>query len=119
MTKRKPDKVIEYRFSLQDKEREMVDQFVHAHTFNSISTPIVTLMNDVTGMTVFLTLVASILGFAFITTNLTNPSAADVVDAFLTQRQQHIAAGAILGSPAGFSFGSWLSQQLGLFNQES
>jgi len=50
MTKRKPDKVIEYRFSLQDKERQMLDQYIAAHSFNSITTPIVTLMNDVTGM---------------------------------------------------------------------
>jgi len=28
MTKRKPDKVIEYRFSLQDKEREMFDSLI-------------------------------------------------------------------------------------------
>ena len=119
MTKRKPDKVIEYRFSLQDKEREILDQFVNAHSFNSITTPIVTLMNDVTVMTVFLTLVASVLGFTFITTNLLNPTAADVVDAFLSQRQQHIAAGLIMASPAGFNLGSWLAQQLGLFDQES
>ena len=118
MTKRKPDKVIEYRFSPQDKEREILDQFVNAHTFNSISTPVVNLMNDVTGMTVFLTLVASVLGFTFITTNLTAPSSADVIDAFLTQRQQALAAGAIIGGTS-FSIGTWISEQLGLFDQES
>ena len=29
MTKRKPDKVIEYRISLQDKERELLEHLVY------------------------------------------------------------------------------------------
>ena len=63
MTKRKPDQVIEYRISLQDKEREILESAIGAYQVNRIMTPIVTLMNDISGMAVFLTL-ASALGFA-------------------------------------------------------
>jgi len=121
MTKRKPDKVIEYRFSLQDKEREILDQFVNAHTFNSITTPIVSLMNDVTGMIVFLSLVASVLGFTFLTGMLgSDPDMADVIDAFLTQREQAIAAGVVLAGvgPLGPGWGLRLVQLLGLLPEQ-
>jgi len=39
MSKRKPDQVIEFRISLQDREREMFDTLVAAQTFNRIATP--------------------------------------------------------------------------------
>jgi len=96
MTKRKPDQVIEYRISLQDKEREILESAVGAYQINRIITPIITLMNDVTGMIVLLSLVAGVLGFTFLTNLLgTDPTMADVVEAFTTQRQQAIATGII------------------------
>lgn len=91
MTKRKPDKVIEYRFSMQDKEREMFDQFVHAHSFNSITTPIISLMNDVTGMIVFLSIIAATgmsgPAFTFVYNALT-PDIGDILESFWQQRME-------------------------------
>ena len=102
MAKRPPDKVIEYRISLQDYERDMFSSAIGAYQMNRIMTPIVTLMNDVTGMIVFLTILAAVgvtgVTFTFLTAMLTSDSSvADAIDAFTTQRQQAIAAGATVG----------------------
>lgn len=102
MSKRKPDTLIEYRFGLQDKERQMFDEYIHAHSFNSIASPIVSLMNDVTGMIVFLTIVAALgitgVTFTFLTAMLTTEATmAETIDQFVSQRDQAIAAGATVG----------------------
>ncbi len=124
MPKRKADKVIEYRISLQDKEREMIDSALGAYQMNKIATPIVNLMNDVSGMTVLLILLASILGFTFSTAMLaSNASVADVIDAFLTQKAQAEAAGVIgaagVYGPIPAPISHLLIQFLGLTPQES
>jgi len=127
MAKRPPDKVIEYRISLQDYERDMFNSAIGAYQMNRILTPIVTLMNDVSGMTVLLTLLASILGFTFVTAMLaSDASVADVIDAFLTQKAQAEAAGVIglagaygqIPGPFGNQISQWLIQVLGLTPQE-
>jgi len=125
MTKRKPDTVIEYRISLQDKEREILESAIGAYQVNRIMTPIVTLMNDVTGMAVFLTLVAALgftgVAFTFVTAMLsTDSTAADLIDAFTTQRQQAIAAGAAVGI-GGLSnpLTAWIITTFGLVPEES
>ena len=102
MAKRPPDKVIEYRISLQDYERDMFNSAIGAYQMNRIMTPIVTLMNDVTGMIVFLTILAAVgvtgVTFTFLTAMLTSDSSvADAIDQFVTQRDQAIAAGATVG----------------------
>ena len=102
MVKRKPDQVIEYRISLQDKQAEQLDSIIGAYQLNRVLTPIVTLMNDVTGMAVFLTLIAALgvtgVAFTFVTAMLaTDSTAAELLDAFTTQREQAIAAGATVG----------------------
>jgi len=88
MTKRKPDKVIEYRISLQDKEREILESAIGAYQVNRIMTPIVTLMNDVTGMIVLLTLAASLgftgIAFACIPGDPTNGGHPRNTDRFLS-----------------------------------
>ena len=50
MSKRKPDQVVEFRISLQDREREMVDTLVAALTFNRIATPTVDLLKDASAL---------------------------------------------------------------------
>ena len=50
MSKRKPDQVIEFRISLQDREREMFDTLVAALTFNRIATPTVDLLKDASAL---------------------------------------------------------------------
>ncbi len=114
MAKRPPDKVIEYRISLQDYERDMFNSAIGAYQMNRIVTPIITLMNDVTGMVVFLTILAAVgvtgVTFTFLTAMLTTDSSmADVIDAFTTQRQQAIAAGATVGV---FGLGSPITAQI-------
>ncbi len=102
MSKRRPDKVVEFRISMQDYEREMFSSAIGAYQMNRIMTPIVTLMNDVTGMIVFLTILAAVgvtgVTFTFLTAMLTADSGIEaVVDQFFTQREQAIAAGATVG----------------------
>ena len=114
MAKRPPDKVIEYRISLQDYERDMFSSAIGAYQMNRIATPIINLMNDVTGMVVFLTILAAVgvtgVTFTFLTAMLTTDSSmADVIDAFTTQRQQAIAAGATVGL---FGLGSPITAQI-------
>ena len=54
MTKRKPDKVIEYRISLQDKERELLEHLVYvegtAKAFNQFTEPFVEIIKDISAM---------------------------------------------------------------------
>ena len=50
MPKRKPDELIEYRISLQDKERELLDQVSTAYSVNKIATPLVNLLSDASAM---------------------------------------------------------------------
>jgi len=102
MAKKPSDQVFELRFSLQDYEREMFSSAIGAYQMNRIMTPIVTLMNDVTGMIVFLTILAAVgvtgVTFTFLTAMLTSDaSVADAIDQFVTQRDQAIAAGATVG----------------------
>jgi len=50
MTKRKPDQVIEYRVSLQDKQSEQLDSMIAAYQVNKIATPLVALLSDASAM---------------------------------------------------------------------
>jgi len=50
MTKRKPDQVIEYRISLQDKQSEQLDSILAAYQINKIGTPLVALLSDKSAM---------------------------------------------------------------------
>ena len=52
MTKRKPDQVIEYRVSLQDKQSEQLDSMIAAYQINKIATPLVALLSDVSAMAI-------------------------------------------------------------------
>jgi len=114
MAKRRPDKVVEFRISMQDFERDMFSSAIGAYQMNRIMTPIVTLMNDVTGMIVFLTILAAVgvtgVTFTFLTAMLTSDSSvADAIDQFVTQRDQAIAAGATVGV---FGLGSPITAQI-------
>ena len=92
----------------------MFNSAIGAYQMNRIATPIINLMNDVTGMVVFLTILAAVgvtgVTFTFLTAMLTTDSSmADVIDAFTTQRQQAIAAGATVGV---FGLGSPITAQI-------
>ena len=115
MTKRKPDKVIEYRVSLQDKQSEQLDDILTVAMIGNILPSVVDLMKDVSAMVLILTAIAGLIGFTFIVSD--DLSASQVIDAFLTQRQQAIAAGTLMVSvPSGA--GRLLAHLLGLFPEQ-
>tara|TARA_Y100000361_G_scaffold153466_2_gene175344 strand:+ start:971 stop:1309 length:339 start_codon:yes stop_codon:yes gene_type:complete len=58
MPKPKPDQIIRHEIALSRPMQEAFDQFVIAHSFNSFATPSVDLMKDVSGMAVFLSILA-------------------------------------------------------------
>lgn len=70
MTKRRPEKVIEYRISLQDKERELLEHLVYvegtAKAFNQFTEPFVEILKDNTAMLLILSVVAGYLGWEYI-----------------------------------------------------
>ena len=70
MTKRRPEKVIEYRISLQDKERELLEHLVYvegtAKAFNQFTEPFVEILKDNTAMLLILTTLASYLGWEYV-----------------------------------------------------
>jgi len=72
MTKRKPDKVIEYRISLQDRERELLEHLVYvggtAKAFNQFTQPFVELIKDISAMTLILGAIAAYGGWKFVIT---------------------------------------------------
>jgi len=102
MTKKSPNQVIELRISLQDKQIEQLDSFITSYQINRILTPIVTLMNDISGMAVFLTL-ASALGFAgvvfaFTVTTPTEDMHVLLTDFFLQRDQAAMASGVTIAA---------------------
>jgi len=116
MTKRKPDAVNEVRISLQDKQSEQLDDIVTAYMIGNVLPSVVSLMKDVTGMIVLLSILAGLIGFKFRPVGLDVP---DVIDEFLTQRQQAIAAGVVIsGGPLGPGIGLRLAQLLGLLPEQ-
>ena len=102
MTKKSPNQVIELRISLQDKQIEQLDSFITSYQINRILTPIVTLMNDVTGMIVLLTLAASLgfagIAFAFQVTQPTEDIHVILTDFFLQRDQAAMAAGVTIAA---------------------
>ena len=50
MSKRKPDKVNEIVIRLQDKERQLLDDYILAKNFDNYASPIISLLKDVSGL---------------------------------------------------------------------
>lgn len=50
MSKNKPKETIEYVIRLQDKERQLLDDFILSKNFQNVATPIVDLLKDVSGL---------------------------------------------------------------------
>jgi len=118
MPKKHPTEVYEIRISLQDREKEMADQFLTAWSFNRIATPLVEVLKDVTAIAALLTLLAALIGFVFVADE--DLSVANLIDLFFSQRDQAIAAGIIsVSAPGGIGIGMLISQFLGLFGEES
>ena len=119
MSKNKPKETIEYVIRLQDKERQMIESAIGAYQVNRIATPLVDLLNDVTGMATVLSLLALVgvtgVSFAFVVSD--DLSVAGLVDAFVSQRDQAaINLGIELGTSDLFGLTSFLQDFLGVGN---
>ncbi len=119
MPKPKPDKVIRHEIVLGRSERDMLDGWLGSMQFNNIATPAVKLMNDVTGMITFLSILAAIgitgASFTFLVSD--ELSVQGVIDSFVSQRDQAIAAAglsAIVPGPGGL-VGKIFADALGLY----
>jgi len=66
MTKRKPDQVIEYRISLQDKQAEQLESVIIAYQFSRFISPLVDILKDNTAMALILSAIAGYLGFNWV-----------------------------------------------------
>ncbi|HIA00711.1 MAG TPA: hypothetical protein EYN66_02160 [Myxococcales bacterium] len=119
MSKNKPKETIEYVIRLQDKERQMIESAIGAYQINRIATPLVDLLNDVTGMATVLSLLALVgvtgVSFAFVVSD--DLSVANLVDAFVSQRDQAaINLGIELGTSDVFGLTSFLQDFFGVGN---
>ena len=65
MAKPKPDQIIRHEYVLGKVERQLVEQASAAYSINRVLTPVVNLLNDVTGMATVLSLAAIALGFHY------------------------------------------------------
>jgi len=115
--KPKPTEIIRHEIVLGRSEKEMLDTLIGSMSFRNVATPAVDLMNDVTGTITFLSLLAAIgitgVTFTFLASD--ELSVQGVIDQFLTQREQAVAAAGLSTAPGG----GIISQILGLWPQES
>tara|TARA_Y100000310_G_scaffold253931_1_gene260952 strand:- start:323 stop:853 length:531 start_codon:yes stop_codon:yes gene_type:complete len=90
MPKRKPDETIVHRIEFQDSERELLSSLTAAFAFNRVATPIVNLLNDVTGTVTVLALLGAsglLAGVAF--TFVYDPDAiTDPIEQFVQQLEE-------------------------------
>jgi hypothetical protein len=106
MPKPKPDQVIRHEIVLSRPLQETVDGLVGSAQFRNIATPTIDLMKDVSGMAVFLSLVAALgltgIGFNLILSGQ-EETAEEVIQLFLNQSKiARAGKGAeALGSAAG------------------
>jgi len=106
VSKNKPKETIEFVLRLQDKERQIVDDFLVAQNFKAIATPTVDLLKDVTG-----------LAAAYIILNALFPEWSEGLDLaamrdmdspgiFDYLEKQNLLLG-IVGAAAGVATGGW------------
>jgi len=118
MPKPKPDKVIRHEIVLGRSERDMLEGWFGSMQFNNIATPAVNLMNDVTGMITFLSILAAVgitgASFTFLVSD--ELSVQGVIDSFVTQRDQAITAAGLSAMPGvGGIVGKIFADVLGLY----
>ena len=106
MTKRKPDKVIEYRISLQDKERELLEHLVYvegtATAFNQFTEPFVEIIKDISAMTLIFGAIAAYGGWTFIISP-GSETAEELYSDFMTQLDHVNEARAGAGQAAAYT----------------
>lgn len=91
MTKRKPEKVIEYRISFQDKERDLLEHLIYvegtAKAFNQFTEPFVEILKDNTAMLLILTTLAGYLGWDYVV----NPALTNIGETLADWQTQYNA----------------------------
>ena len=115
--RRRPKEVIEHRISFQDSERQMVEDIIAqrwlktgSDAFSNIATPIVKLLNDVTGLAAFLTLSGLFIGFKFYPSSIDN--AQKMIEDFIEQTEEFIeeSPGKVKAGIKEFLFG-WMRME--------
>ena len=125
MTKRKPDKVIEYRISLQDKERELLEHLVYvegtATAFNQFTEPFVEIIKDISAMTLIFGAIAVYGGWKFvITPGIENVEElyADFMAQLAVVQETRAAAGEAAAYADSFLAPPWLRGLRSFFGQQ-
>ena len=99
MPKVPPDHVERVEIVLGRADRELLEGAIIAYQINKIAVPMVDLLKDVTGLISVLTIIAALTGFTFIASDDLNSG--EVIDLFLTQREQAIIAAGGKGALKG------------------
>lgn len=98
-------KVVEHRITFGTKERELIEQFANANSFNQVATPTVDLMKDVSGMVVFVAAFSALTGIVIDLSGVTSSEelVEKVKEAYSSWRQkknaQYIEARIEAGDP--------------------
>jgi hypothetical protein len=88
MAKPKPDKIIRYEHVLGKVERQQLEQASAAYSINRVMSPLVTLLNDVTGVATVLGLLAVGLGFKYNVYTAVGATTSDLIQDFADQLKQ-------------------------------
>ena len=114
MSKNKPKETIEYVIRLQDKERQLLDDFILGKNFQNISTPIVDLLKDVSGLAAAYVILNSLFPDWAKGLDLNAMRGMDSPGIFDYLEFQNIALG-VAGAAAGVATGglAWLPALLG------
>jgi hypothetical protein len=102
MPKAKADQVVTHRIEFQDSERELLSSLSAAYAFNRVASPIVKLLNDVTGTVTVLALLGAsglIAGVTF--TYIYDPEAlTDPIEQFMGQLAEARDRAELIGEAA-------------------
>jgi hypothetical protein len=108
MSKRKPDQVIEFRISLQDKERELLEHIVYvegtAKAFNQFTEPFVEIVKDVSAMSLIFGALAAYGGWKYVVSpgiETAEDLFADFMEQYDVERKARTAAGEAVGGVGG------------------
>ena len=124
MARPKPDNYERLQIVLGDKERNLLDNYQFAYMFNRITTPMVSLLKDVTGLAALYVILSSL--FPKWAENLDLPTIdayGDDDDGLLQYLEGVSLAAGLTGAAGGFlrggPFGAIIFGALGLFGGEA
>jgi hypothetical protein len=110
LAKPKPDQIIRYEFVLGKVDRQQLEQANAAYSINRVLSPLVTLLNDVTGVATVLALLAVGLGFKYDVYSGPAATTAELIGDFADQaRQAGIDAQNLAGATQAAATSWWSS----------